>query len=157
MKRGELELRCAEQGSSLVEAFVAMSILSIVLAGCLGLFTMADDGLAAGAKSLVMTALAESRIEALRTLPYPSLVAPVFTGDGEALTIEETAGGQFLGRQTIQGIMMTYTVRPDNPVLIRSRASTITVAADWADSRGRHRMVRFGLRRANPVYSGVMP
>jgi len=134
-----------------------MSIISIVLAGCLGFFAIADDGLAAGAKSLVMTALAESRIEALRTIPYPSLVAPVFTGDSEVITVEKTAGGQFLGRQTIHGILMTYTVTPDNPVLIRSRAVTITVAADWADPRGRHRMVRFGLRRANPVYSGVRP
>ena len=157
MKRGELALRCTEYGSSLVEALVAMSILSIVLAGCLGLFTMADDGLAAGAKSLVMTALAESRIEALRTIPYPSLVAPVFTEDSEALTVEETARGQVLGRQTIQGILMTYTVTPDNPVLIRSQAATITVAADWADPRGRHRIIQFGLRRANPVYSGVRP
>ena len=157
MKRHRLGRGCTEQGSSLVEALVAMSILSIVLAGCVGFFAIADDGLAAGAKSLVMTALAESRIEALRTIPYPSLVAPVFTGDSEALTVEETARGQFLGRQTIQGILMTYTVTPDNPVLIRSRAATITVAADWADPRGRHRMVRFGLRRANPVYSGVRP
>jgi hypothetical protein len=157
MKRRRLELGCTEQGSSLVEALVAMSILSIVLAGCVGFFAIADDGLAAGAKSLVMTALAESRIEALRTIPYPSLVAPVFTGDSEALTVEETAGGQFLGRQTIQGILMTYTVTPDNPVLIRSQAATITVAADWADPRGRHRIIQFGLRRANPVYSGVRP
>jgi type II secretory pathway pseudopilin PulG len=157
MKRGRLEHHCTEQGSSLVEALVAMSILSIVLAGCVGFFAIADDGLATGAKSLVMTALAESRIEALRAIPYPSLVAPVFTGDSVALTVEQTAGGQVLGSQTIQGILMTYTVTPDNPVLIRSRAATITVAADWADPRGRHRMVRFGLRRANPVYSGVRP
>ncbi len=157
MKRGKLELRCTEHGSSLVEALVAMSILSIVLAGCLGLFTMADDGLAAGAKSLVMTALAESRIEALRTIPYPALGAPVLTEDGEALTVEEMVGGQFLGRQTIQGILMTYTVTPDNPILVRSRAATITVAAEWDDPRGKHRTVRFGLRRANPVYSGVTP
>jgi hypothetical protein len=120
------------------------------------LFNIADDGLAAGAKSLVMTALAESRIEAWRTLPYPSLVTSVLTGDGEALTIEETAAGQFLGRQTIHGILMTYTVTPDNPVLIRSRTATITVTADWVDSRGHHQTVRFGLRRANPVYSGVI-
>ena len=157
MKRRRLELGGTEQGSSLVEVLVAMSILSIVLTGCVGFFAIADDGLAGGAKSLLMTALAESRIEALRTIPYPALVAPVFTGDSEALTVEAAAGGQFLGRQTIQGILMTYTVTPDNPVLIRSRAATITVAADWADPRGRHRMVRFGLRRANPVYSGVRP
>jgi pilin/secretion family protein with methylation motif len=157
MKRGRLELGGTEQGSSLVEALVAMSILSIVLTGCVGFFAIADDGLATGAKSLLMTALAESRIEALRTIPYPALMAPVFTGDSEALTVVAAAGGQFLGRQTIQGILMTYTVTPDNPVLIRSRAATITVAADWADPRGRHRLVRFGLRRANPVYSGVRP
>ena len=157
MKRARLKRRCTDEGSSLVEALVAMSILSIVLAGCLGLFAVANDGLAAGAKSLVMTALAESRIEALRTIPYPSLGAPVLTEDGEALTVEEMVGGQFLGRQTIQGILMTYTVTPDNPVLIRSRAVTITVAAEWDDPRGKHRTVRFGLRRANPVYSGVTP
>ena len=145
-----------DQGCSLIEALVAMTILSIVLVGCLGLFALADDGLAAGAKSLAMTALAESKIEALRTTPYQSLLAPPLKEDGKAdLIFEEMGGGQFRGRQTIQGILMTFTVTPDNPVLIRSRATTIKVSTEWDDSRGQHRTVRFGLRRANPVYSGV--
>lgn len=157
MKPNELGFRCIDQGCSLVEALVAMSILSIVLAGCVGLFHLAEDGIAASAKSLAMTAFVESKIEALRAIPYQSLLAPDLDGDSTAdLILEGVGDGQFEGQHTIHGIPMRLTVMLDNPVLSRSGVATIKVTADWRDRKGRHRTVQFGLRRANPVYSGAM-
>jgi len=158
MNRGRQKLLGGEKGCSLVEAMVALSILSTVLAGNLGLFDLTERGIAAGAKSLAMTALVESRMEALRTIPYPSLLSPDPNGDPKAdLVFHEMGSGQFQGQQTIDGVLLTSTVMLDHPVLSRSSAATIKMVAEWDDPRGRHRSVRFGLRRANPVYSGVTP
>ena len=158
MNGGRHELRCTEQGCSLVEAMVALSILSIVLAGSLGSFTLTEEGIAAGAKSMAMTALVENKIEALRAIPYESLLAPDVNGEGKTdMVFQETGSGLFQGQQTVEGVLVTSTVILDHPMLSRSGAATIKVAAEWNDPRGRHRTVRFGLRRANPVYSGVTP
>ncbi len=132
-----------------------MSILSIVLAGSFGMFALTEKSTAAAAKSLSVTALVESKMEVLRTIPYQSLMAPDFDGDGTVdLIFEEKDVGLFLGQQTIQSILLTYTLILDQPQLVRSSSATIKVTADWKDPEGRPRTVRFGLRRANPVYSG---
>jgi hypothetical protein len=132
-----------------------MSILSIVLAGSFGMFALTEKSTAAAAKSLSVTALVESKMEVLRTIPYLSLMAPDFDGDGTLdLIFEEKDVGLFLGQQTIQNILLTYTLILDQPQLVRSQAATIQVTADWREPEGRSRTVRFGLRRANPVYSG---
>jgi len=151
-------LRCVEEGCSLVEAMVALSVLSIVLAGSLGSFSLTEEGIAAGAKGMAMTAVVENKIEALRAIPYMSLLSPDLDGEGNTdMVFQETGSGRFEGQQTIQGAVVTSTVILDQPMLSRSGAATIKVAAQWSDPRGRHRTVGFGLRRANPVYSGVTP
>jgi prepilin-type N-terminal cleavage/methylation domain-containing protein len=145
----------ADQGCTLAEVLVSMSILSIVLTGSFGMFALVEKSTAAAAKSLAMTALVESNIEVLRTIPYQSLIAPDLDGDGKAdLVFEEKDAGLFLGQQTIQHVLLNYTLILDHPELVRSRAATIKVTADWKDPEGRPRTVRFGLRRANPVFSG---
>jgi type II secretory pathway component PulJ len=150
--------KCKEKGCSLVEAMVALSILSTILAGSLGLFDITERGIAAGAKSLAMTAVVESRMEAWRTIPYQSLLSHDPTGDAKVdLVFHETGSGQFQGQQVIDGVLLTFTVMLDHPVLSRSGVATIKLAAEWDDPRGRHQLVRFGFRRANPVYSGVTP
>jgi hypothetical protein len=151
------DLRSVEQGCSLVEALVALSILSFVLAGTLGSFTLTEEGIAAGAKSMAMTALVENKIQALQATPYNSLLSSDPDAEGKTDTVfQETSSGQFQAQQTIQGVLVTSTVVLDHAVLGRSGVATIKVSAEWNDPRGRHRTVRFGLRRANPVYSGGM-
>ena len=158
MNRRRQKLPCGDEGCSLVEAMVALSILSTVLAGTLGLFDITERGIAAGAKSLAMTALVESKMEALRTIPYQSLLLPDRNGDAKSdLVFHEMGNGQFQGQQTIDGVLLTSTVVLDHPTLSRSGAATIKMAAEWDDPRGQHRSIRFGFRRANPVYSGETP
>lgn len=124
----------SESGVSLVEPLVAMVVLSLSLLGSVGMFAAAQDGISGGAKSLEAMALVESRMERLRALPYRSLVS---------------------GNQTINGIVLTWTVVSDQPNLADSRGTLIRVSAEWSGRGGRPRTIRLGMRKANPVFSGA--
>lgn len=124
----------SERGVSLVEPLVAMVVISFSLLGSVGMFAVAQDGISGSAKSLEAMTLAESRMERLRVLPYRSLLG---------------------GEQRVNGIALTWTVRPDQPAPAESRSSMITVTAEWAVRNGQLRTIRMGLRKANPVFSGA--
>nr|MBI3612924.1 hypothetical protein [Nitrospirota bacterium] len=124
----------SERGMSLVEPLVAMVVISFSLLGSVGMFAVAQDGISGSAKSLEAMALAESRMERLRVLPYGSLLG---------------------GEQMVDGIVLTWTVRPDQPAPAESRSSMITVTAEWSVGKGQPRKIRMGLRKANPVFSGA--
>jgi len=122
----------SECGLSLVEPLVAMVVIACSLLGSVGMFAAAQDGISGGAKRLEAAALAESKMERLRALPYHSLLG---------------------GEQQVNGIALTWVVRPDRPILAESRLSLMTVTAEWADGKGSPRTIRLGLRKANPVFS----
>ena len=144
-----------EHGCSLAEALVALSILSTVMMGSVGMLTLAQKGLAGGGKGLELAASAESRLEAFRAIPYLTLLMPDFNGDGETdLVLQDGGGGEFVGRQTVRGTELVWTVIPNSPDLASSSATTVTVSADWVDQQGRRKSFSWGLRRANPVFNG---
>jgi type II secretory pathway pseudopilin PulG len=124
----------SESGMSLVEPLVAMVVISFSLLGSVGMFAAAQDGISGSAKSLEAMALAESRMERLRALPYRSLLS---------------------GNQTVNGIVLTWTVLPDRPNLGDSRGALIRVSAEWSGRGGQPRKIRLGMRKANPVFSGA--
>jgi hypothetical protein len=108
-------------------------------------------------------ALAETRLERLRAAAYHTLLTADLDGDGVVdVRLKDLGGegdavaddGEYTTRQTINGVIVTWTVRPDRPSLANSRTATITVTAAWSDQAGRLRVVRLGMRRANPVFSG---
>jgi hypothetical protein len=119
---------------SLVEPLVAMVVISFSLLGSVGMFTVAQDGISGSAKSLEAMALAESRMERLRALPYSSLLS---------------------GNRTVNGIVLAWTVLPDRPNLAGSRGALLTVSAEWSGRGGQPRKIRLGMRKANPVFSGA--
>ncbi len=132
MKRSRV---LSERGVSLVEPLVAMVVISFSLLGSVGMFAVAQEGVSVGAGSLEAMALAESRMERLRALPYGSLAS---------------------GSQTVKGTVVTWTVLPDQPDPGDSRSSMITVTAEWSVGTGKPRKARLGMRRANPVFSGAV-
>jgi len=158
------KLEHSESGFSLVESLVAMALLSINMMGLLSMFIVAQEGIASGARGLNMTALVESKLERLRAVPYAMLlqsavkenqtIGPALKDDG--MDGDKVAGdGEYSAREIINGVVMTWSVRPDGGVLSQSRSSSITVSAEWADPRGKgNRTVRLFLRRASPVYRG---
>ena len=145
-----------------METMVALALLSISLLGAVSMATVAQDGISAGAKGLEALALAETRLERMRAAAYHTLLTADLNGDGVADVILQDHGsdgdaaagdGEYTARRTVRGIVLTWTVRPDQPGLARSRAVTIRVTAEWSDRRGSRRTVQLGMRRANPVYS----
>jgi Tfp pilus assembly protein PilV len=153
----------SEGGLSLVEPLIAMAILSISLLGSVGMFVVAQDGISGGAKSLEASALAESKLERLRAMPYQSLLRADLNGDGRADAQLQDSGtdgdavagdGEYTGREVVNGIMVMWTVRPDQPSLAFSHTTMITVTSQWVSRTGQSRKVRLGMRRANPVFSG---
>ncbi|TAL10303.1 MAG: hypothetical protein EPO02_07985 [Nitrospirae bacterium] len=124
----------SERGVSLVEPLVAMVVIAFSLLGSVGMFAAAQDGISGSAKNMEAMALAESRMERLRALPYGSLAS---------------------GNQTVNGIVLTWSVFPDRPNLSDSRGALIRVGAEWSGRGGQPRKVRLGLRKANPVFSGA--
>jgi len=153
----------SERGMSMVEPLVAMVVLSFSLLGSVSMLALAQDGIAGGGRKLEAIALAESRLERLKAVPYQSLLKADLGGDGwleVRLKDSGSAGdavagdGGYTARQAINGVMVTWAVRPDRPSLANSPMATITVTAAWSDQGGRRRTVRLGMRRANPVFSG---
>jgi Tfp pilus assembly protein PilV len=153
----------SKRGMSLVEPLVAMVVLSFSLLGSVSMFALAQDGITEGARKLQAMALAETRLERLRVAAYHSLLTADLDGDGVVDVWLKDSGsdgdavaadGEYTTRQASNGIMVTWTVRPDRPSLANSRTATITVTAAWSDQAGRPHMVRLGMRRANPVFSG---
>jgi len=151
----------SKRGMSLVEPLVAMVVLSLSLLGSVSMFALAQDGIAVGARKLQAMALAETRLERLRAAVYHTLLTADLDGDGVVDVRLKDSGsegdavaddGEYTARQTINGIIVTWTVRPDRPSLANSRTATITVTAAWSDQAGRLRMVRLGMWRANPVF-----
>jgi prepilin-type N-terminal cleavage/methylation domain-containing protein len=145
----------SNEGFSLVETMVALVVLSTVLMGTLGMFLQSQNGISAAEQTLDMATLAETRMERLRQISYHSLLAPDFDGDGETdLVLTDAGGGLFRGQQIIRGVLLTWTVCPDRGRLIDSPAVTVKVTAEQVNSRGFRRTIRFGMRRANPLYTG---
>jgi len=151
----------SKRGMSLVEPLVAMVVLSFSLLGSVSMFALAQDGIAVGARKLQAMALAETRLERIRVAVYHTLLTAGLDGDGVVDVRLKDSGsegdavaddGEYTARQTINGIIVTWTVRPDRPSLANSRTATITVTAAWSDQAGRLRMIRLGMRRANPIF-----
>src|SRR5206468_10210783 len=129
------KLEHSESGFSLVESLVAMALLSINMMGLLSMFIVAQEGIASGAGGLNMTALVESKLERLRAVPYAMLLQPAVKENqtiGPALKDDGMDGDKVAGREIINGVVMTWSVRPDGGVLSQSRSSSITVSAEWA-------------------------
>jgi pilin/secretion family protein with methylation motif len=157
MKANGIHRWRSAEGCSLIEALVAMAVLSIILMGVASMFALSQMGIADGAKSLETSALVETKIERLRSIPYHELRAAYSKGEGKAdLVVEDAGSGGFHARQRVGRVDLSWSVIPDGPVLNKSRAATIKVTAEWIDARGQHRTMRFGIRRANPVYSGAI-
>lgn len=155
--------RNSQRGVSLVETMVALVMLSLMLLGSMSMFAVAQEGLSGGTKRFEAMALAESKLERLRAVAYHTLLSDDRHGDGTSGVVmkdcrtddAKVAGdGELTACRTMNGILLTWSVRPDQPVLARSRAATIKVTAEWSDHRGRRRSIQLGVRRANPVYGG---
>lgn len=157
--------RSAEQGISLVEVMVAMMILAMAMMGSLSLFEWAEGGMRQGETAMRALALAESKLEGKRAVPWEHLLAEDLDADGRYETLmrddgldgDTTAGdGVYTVRAHHGPVELMWTVQPAQPRnLSVSAYAAIHVTARYRIIRDRWREIELGTVRANPRYVGA--
>ncbi len=152
-------------GFTLVESMVALVVLSIGVVGTIGMFEWAERGLQRGALTTTALALAESRLEAKRSLPWEQLLVDDLDQDGtlessmrdDGLRDDVTnSDGIFTGSLTQPNIRLVWTVelnRGNQPAA--ASLATIEARAIFRTMGGQEKEVRLRTIRANPHYVGL--
>jgi prepilin-type N-terminal cleavage/methylation domain len=152
-------------GFTLVESMVALVVLSIGVIGTIGMFEWAERGLQRGALTTTALALAESRLEAKRSLSWEHLLLDDLDQDGtlessmhdDGLQDDVTNGdGVFTASFTHSNIRLVWTVelnRGGQPAA--ASLATIEARAIFRTMGGQEREVRLRTIRANPHYVGL--
>lgn len=153
-------------GFTLVESMVALVVLSIGIIGTIGMCEWAQRGLQRGAMTTTALALAESCLEAKRSLPWDQLLADDLDQNGtleslmhdDGLLGDESNGdGIFTGSLTRSNIRLVWTVelnRGGQPGA--ASLATIEARASFTTLGGQSREVRVRTIRANPRAIGSM-
>jgi hypothetical protein len=161
MRRGRIFY--AEGGASFAEVLVAMALTLIGLVGAMGAFQAAERHLRTGTLATRALAMAESRIEAKRSVRWERLLVDDLNHDGipDLVMHDDGADGDVLagdgvysGKWDQDGVRLIWTVTPSRfgslsasgHILIEARA----VYAVGEDTRE----IRVGTLRANPVFVG---
>ncbi|NWF72608.1 MAG: hypothetical protein HXY51_06115 [Nitrospirae bacterium] len=154
---------CAENGASFAEVFVAMALTLIGLAGAIGAFRAAERSLRTGMVATQALALAESRIEAKRSMRWDRLFLDDLNHDGVPDVVMHDDGtdgdvmagdGVYSGSWDQDGVHLIWTVTPNRsgPLSVSGHV-LIEARAGYAADDGQHE-VRVGTLRANPVFVG---
>ena len=153
----------AEGGISFAEVLVAMALTMIGLAGAMGAFQAAERSFRTGTLATRALAMAESRIEAKRSVRWDRLLLDDLNHDGapdlvmhdDGAAGDAVAGdGVYSGSWDQDGIQLIWTVTPSRfGSLSASGHVLIEAHAVYAASEGQ-REVRVGTLRANPVFIG---
>ena len=117
-------------GFSLVEAMIALFVLTVGCLGVVGMFVLADQAAAQSAAYDDAAGMAREVMESTRAVPYDELLRA--GRDGEELI------GPFRRRWALQ---------PDRPA---AGLATLSVEVTWHDARGRARRLELGMVRADP-------
>lgn len=151
-------------GFSLIEVMIAMVVLAFGILGAMGAIQWSDYGLRQGMMGTRALALAESRLEAKRAVPWRALLADDLDGDGRPdvsmrddghVPDQQADDGLYTARVEQDGIVLEWTVRPDRvgPAQVWGSA-VITAHARYPVGQGRWHEVTVGTLRANPRYVG---
>ena len=152
-------------GFTLVESMVALVVLSIGVIGTIGMFEWAERGLQRGAVTYTALALAESRLEAKRSLPWEQLLVDDLDQNGTLESAMRDDGleddamssdGIFTASATQSNIRLVWTVelnRGHEPA--GASLATIEARAIFRTMGGQEKEVRVRTIRANPRYVGL--
>ena len=153
----------AESGASLAEVFVALALTMIGLAGAMGSFQAAERSLRTGMLATRALAMAESRIEAKRSVRWDRLLLDDLNHDGvpDLVMRDDGADGDVLASDGVysgswdqDGIHLIWTLTPSRSgSLSASGHVLIEVRAIYTADDGQHE-VRVGTLRANTVFVG---
>ncbi len=161
MKRDRLFL--TEGGASFAEVLVAMTLTMIGLVGAMGAFQAAERSFRTGILATRALAMAESRIEAKRSVRWDRLLLDDLNHDGvpDLVMHDDGAGGDVLAGDGVysgswdqDSVQLVWTVTPSRSGSLSASGHVLIEArAVYTASEGQ-REVRVGTLRANPVFVG---
>lgn len=153
----------AEGGASFAEVLVAMALTMIGLAGAMGAFQAAERSLRTSMLATRALNLAESRIEAKRSVRWDRLLLDDLNHDGipDLVMQDDGTGGDVLAGDGVysgswdqNGVHLVWTVTPSRSgALAASGYVFLEARAAYTVGEGQ-REVRVGTLRANPVFVG---
>jgi prepilin-type N-terminal cleavage/methylation domain-containing protein len=156
-------MRGADQGFSLVEVLVAMTLSAVVLMGGVTAVQMSGRFAQQGRLAAKALALAQSRVEAKRSVRWEALLLDDLDFDGQIDLVmmddgqgaDLSAGdGIYSARWERDGVTLIWNVAPDRVgPLATAGFVTIRVAASYESLEGT-RTVKVGTVRANPAFAG---
>ena len=152
-----------EGGASFAEVLVAMTLTMIGLVGAMGAFQAAERSFRTDILATRALAMAESRIEAKRSVRWNRLLLDDLNHDGvpDLVMRDDGTGGDVLAGDGVysgswdqDGIQLTWTVTPSRAgSLSASGHALIEARAVYAAGEGQ-REIRVGTLRANPLFVG---
>ncbi len=153
----------AEGGASFAEVLVAMTLTLIGLAGAMGSFQAAERSLRNGTWTTRALAMAESRIEAKRSVRWDRLLLDDLNHDGVTDLVMRDDGadgdvlagdGVYSGSWDQNGIHLIWTVTPSRSGSLSGSGHVFLEARAAYPGGAGQREVRIGTLRANPAFVG---
>lgn len=159
-----MDLGCTrERGATLSEVMIAMVLTSLGVTGAMGAFAAADKSLARDALAARALAMAESRVEAKRAVPWNQLLSDDLDHDGlpDVTMRDDGAGGDRTASDGIysamleqHGLKVVWTVQPRGSGPLGSAGSVIIEARGFYHSAAGDREIRLATLRANSAFAG---
>lgn len=153
----------SSRGATFSEVLVALALTLIGLVGAMGAFHAAEQSIGQGTLATRALAMAESKIEAKRSIQWEQLLMDDLDHDGlhEVPMHDDGAGGDHIAGDGIysaaweqDGVLLVWTVSPNRPgSLLDSGFVTLEARATYMTSSG-SREVRIATIRANPAFAG---
>ena len=153
----------AEGGASFAEVLVAMALTMIGLAGAMGAFQAAERSIRIGTLATRALAMAESRIEAKRSVRWDRLLLDDLNHDGASDLVMHDDGvagdvlagdGVYSGSLEHDGVRLIWTVTPSRTGSLSDSGHVLIEARAIYAAGESQREVRVGTLRANPLFVG---
>jgi hypothetical protein len=154
---------CSSRGATFSEVLVALALTMIGVTGAMGAFQAAGRSIMQETLATRALAMAESRLEAKRSVRWEQLLTDDFDHDGvpEILMHDDGASGDRSAGDGIYsaaweeaGVLLIWTVAPNRPGSLTGSGFVVLEArASFESGKGR-REVKLATIRANPRFAG---
>jgi prepilin-type N-terminal cleavage/methylation domain-containing protein len=150
-----------EAGFSLVEVMIAMVISGVALTGTMGAMEMSTRYALQGQLSTRALAFAQARLEAKRSVRWPSLLEDDLDHDGVPETLMKDDGhgpdrlagdGIYSSKHEQDGVAVVWTIEPDGEEPWPSAPVVVVRATAFYDGGRGMREIHMATLRANPTF-----
>lgn len=153
----------SQTGGSFCEVLIAMVVTMVALTSAMGAFSTAERIVARGTQATRALAMAQSRLEAKRSVRWERLLVDDLDLDGnpdvtmrdDGVGGDRTSGdGVYSASVEQNGVILTWTVAPNRSGnLSESGFAVLEARASFRSADGAHEF-RLATIRANPAFAG---